>query len=248
MNEQERLKKFAKLAKFNSTLVENMETLSRMNKYYWWLSDCLRPYTGKRIIDVGCANGNLTQFFLDRELVVGMDISEEYLKIIKDRFKDKTNFKTELADASNMRTMSKLKKYRFDTAISMNVFEHIKNDIQAFRNVYNILVPGGRFLIIVPAMNMLYSILDYEGGHYRRYGKLEMKRKLKKAGFKIEKCYYFNLPGATGWFVNYTLLKKRLFDQGTFSLYNKLVPLFRFIESILKFPVGMSVIAVARKI
>lgn len=248
-DEEKRLKKFEKIAKFNSTLVENMQTLSSMNEYYRWLAGVLRKYVGKRkrVLDVGCANGNLTQFFLDKEFILGMDISQDYLDAVKKRFKDNANFHTALVDASNAEQMLKLKKGNFDMAITMNVLEHIKDDVSAFRNVYSALVPGGRFLIIVPAMSALYAILDYEGGHYRRYDKLEIKRKLRAAGFNIVKVRYLNVPGAIGWYVNYTLLKKRLFSKGTFGLYNKLVPFFRFIENLIEFPFGMSVIAVAEK-
>ena len=245
-NEEKTLDKFSKIARFNTTMVENMETLSSMNNYYKWLTSTIRPYVGKKVLDVGCANGNLSQFFLDRE-VVGMDISPEYLKMINERFKNAKSFKTHLIDAGDSKQMSQLKKYKFDTAITMNVFEHIKDDVSAFRNVFDVLKPGARFIVIVPAMRQLYAILDYEGGHFRRYNRKDLTEKLKLAGFKTVRSRYINVPGAVGWYINYTLLKKRLFAKGTFALYNKLVPLFKLTESIIKFPFGMSVIAIAQK-
>lgn len=246
LEEERILNKFSKIAKFNTTMVENMQTLSSMNNYYKWLASILRPYIGKRVLDVGCANGNLSQFFLNKELNVGLDISPEYLKLVSERFKG-TNYKTYLADAANIKQMTPLKKFKFDTAITMNVFEHIKDDVQAFKNVYEVLEPGAHFLVIVPAMSQLYAILDYEGGHFRRYNKKVLAGKLKAAGFKIIQARYINVAGAIGWYVNYTLMKKRLFSKGTFGLYNKLVPLFKFTENLIKFPFGMSVIVVCQK-
>ena len=245
--EEERFKEFSKFAKFNTTMVENMQTLSAMNNYYNWLADIIKPYAGNRILDVGVANGNLSNFFLDKELLLGLDVSQDYLEIVKKRFNGKTNFKTYLSDASNAKTMAPLKKYKFDTAITMNVLEHIKDDQKAMKNVYDVLEPGAHFLIIVPAMNFLYAILDFEGGHFRRYTKTELSSKLKKAGFNIIKMHYINFPGAVGWYLNYVLLKKKLFAKGTFKLYNNLVPVFRATESVIKFPFGMSVIAIAQK-
>lgn len=247
LRDKKNLKKYSKVAKFNSTLVENMHTLSSMNNYYSWLADVIRPFIGKRILDVGCANGNLTQFFLDREEIVGLDISQEYLDIINNRFKGQPNFKTQIADAANSKQMAQFKRGKFDTAITMNVLEHIEDDEAAMKNVFDVLEPGANFSIIVPAMNWMYAILDYEGGHFRRYSKKELIFKLKKAGFTIRSARYINFPGAVGWYVNYTLMKKRLFGKGTFGLYNKLVPLFRFCESIVKLPFGMSVIVTAQK-
>jgi len=228
-------------------MVENMQTLSAMTNYYNWLADTIIPYSGQRVLDVGVANGNLSNFFLDKEFLMGLDISEDYLKIVRKRFAGKTNFKTVLADASDTQAMADLKKYKFDTAITMNVLEHIEDDQKAMKNVYQILEPGAHFLIIVPAMNFLYAILDYEGGHFRRYTKTELGSKLRNAGFKIIKMHYINFPGAVGWYFNYVLLKKKLFAKGTFKLYNNLVPIFRAVESIIKFPFGMSVIAIAQK-
>lgn len=246
LDEELTLEKFSKMAKFNTTMVENMQTLSSMNNYYKWLASVVSPHVGKKVLDVGCANGNLSQFFLDRSLV-GIDISKDYLKIISERFKNARDFKTHLIDASNPKEMAVLKKYKFDTAITMNVFEHIKDDVSAFKNVFQVLEPGAKFIVIVPAMKQLYAILDYEGGHFRRYNRKDLTSRLKAAGFNIIRSRYINVPGAVGWFINYTLLKKKLFAKGTFGLYNTLVPLFKLTETIVKFPFGMSVIAIAQK-
>ena len=129
----------------------------------------------------------------------------------------------------------------------MNTFEHIKKDLQAFKNVYDILGKGGKFIILVPAMRFLYSILDYEGGHYRRYTKSELSAKLRRAGFKVEQIYYINIAGAVGWYTHHVLMKKRIYSSSAFSLYNKLVPLFKLFEGLLRPLFGLSVIAVARK-
>ncbi|MBM3247388.1 class I SAM-dependent methyltransferase [Candidatus Pacearchaeota archaeon] len=247
IREQKRFLEYSKFANFNTTMVENMQTLSSMTNYYNWLSDIIRPHAGQRILDVGVANGNLSNFFLDKDFLMGLDVSQDYLEIVKKRFAGKSNFHTFLSDASDANKMMALKKYKFDTAITMNVLEHIEDDSLAIKNVYNVLEPGAKFLVIVPAMNFLYAILDFEGGHFRRYTKQELGLKLKRAGFKIIKMHYINVAGALGWYLNYVLLKKKLFAKGTFKLYNNLVPLFRVVESIVKFPFGMSVIAIAEK-
>jgi hypothetical protein len=93
----------------------------------------------------------------------------------------------------------------------------------------------------------LYSILDYEGGHYRRYTKKELKEKMQKAGFIIEKCFYINIFGALGWYFNHVLLKKRVYSLTAFKAYNALVPIFQFFEGIVKPPLGLSIFIVARK-
>ena len=83
------LSEYKKIAKFDSTLVENMEILSSMDNYYSWVGGVMKKYAGKRILDIGCGNGNLSNIFLDKEFVLGADYSKNYIKQINARFKDK---------------------------------------------------------------------------------------------------------------------------------------------------------------
>ncbi len=242
------LSEYAKIAKFDSTLVENMEILSSMDNYYKWVGGQIKKQSGNRVLEIGCANGNLLSLFMDKEFVLGADYSKDYLKKINARFKNKKNFKSVFLDATDSKNAISLKRHKIDTIITMNTFEHIKDDFAAFKNAYNILEKGGRFIILVPAGMWLYSILDYEGGHFRRYTKNELKSKIEKAGFKIESIKHINLAGALGWYFNHTFMKKRIYSPSTFKVYNALVPVFKFIENIIPAPFGLSLIAVAKKV
>lgn len=239
--------KYSKIAKFDSTLVENMEILSSMDNYYSWIGGEIKKHSGKRVLEIGCANGNLLSLFLDKDLVIGADYSKDYLDQIKKRFGNRKNFKTIFFDATDSKAALELRKYKLDTIITMNTFEHIKDDSLAFKNAYSILEKNGKMIVFVPAGMWLYSILDYEGGHYRRYTKRELRKKLESTGYKIEKINYINVAGALGWYANHTLMKKRIYSPGTFKIYNSLVPLFKLTESVIKPPFGLSLIAVARK-
>jgi SAM-dependent methyltransferase len=241
------LSEYKKIAKFDSTLVENMSILSSMDNYYKWIGKIMGKYVGKRVLEIGCANGNLTQMFLNREFIMGTDYSRNYLKQIQKRFKDVKNLKFAFFDATDRKSAIELKKYNFDTVVTMNTFEHIDNDVLALKNAYEALEKKGRIVMVVPAMNFLYSILDYEGGHYRRYTKRELAEKLKSAGFTVEKKFYINLPGAIGWYFSCVLMKKRIYSKSSFKLYNALVPLFSVLEKIFPIPFGLSVVCVARK-
>jgi len=240
------LSKYKKYANFNSTLVENMEILSSMDNYYRWISDWMKKYAGKRILDIGCGNGNLTNFFLDRPLIMGLDYSKSYVETFNQRFKNH-NVQSVIIDILDAESVLKLKKYKFDTFISMNTFEHIEDDQQAFDNTYELLENGGCFILVVPAMNFLYSVLDYAGGHYRRYTKSEIHSKLTKSGYKIRELFYMNLPGAVGWYLVHVLTKKQIYSPESFNLYNFFVPFFKCIEERIKPPFGLSVFCVAHK-
>ena len=58
---------------------------------------------------------------------------------------------------------------------------------------------------------------------------------------------YFNLFGILGWFVNGTLLRKRVLSASQIRFFDKMVPLFIGVERIIPARVGLSLIAVGEK-
>ncbi|MGH7804571.1 MAG: hypothetical protein ACREQJ_09490, partial [Candidatus Binatia bacterium] len=111
---------------------------------------------------------------------------------------------------------------------------------------HRLLEPGGRLVVLVPAIQALYGSLDRALEHHRRYSKDELVGKLRAAGFEVERSWFFNLLGVAGWWFNSRVLKRVTFPPVQLTLYDRLVPLFR-LESRFKLPVGMSLIAIARK-
>ena len=57
----------------------------------------------------------------------------------------------------------------FDVVVSFDVFEHIKNDFQAIREVHRVLKSGGVLIFAVPAFEFLFSSHDKALRHFRRY-------------------------------------------------------------------------------
>lgn len=140
-----------------------------------------------------------------------------------------------------------LLKNDYDTVISSNVLEHIQNDTAALLNINKILKEDGILILLTPAGQFLFSNLDRNVGHYRRYSKTEVKNKLETAGFTVEKQFYVNIVGAFGWFFSGKILKRKTLGSSSLSLFNFFVPLFIFIESLIKIPFGVSVITICKK-
>jgi SAM-dependent methyltransferase len=78
---------------------------------------------------------------------------------------------------------------------SLNVFEHIEHDTIAIREVYQKLKPGGTLLIYVPAFECLWTSLDEEVLHYRRYTKTTLRRLVEQEGFAVEQAGYADCLG-----------------------------------------------------
>ena len=220
-----------------------LEVLGSSKRYNQWIFDRIRPALGERLLEVGCGTGTMTQFMTDRELVVGVDVHPDYVESTQQRFKDKPNVVIRLLDITT--TIEPIEHYRFDSAVSINVLEHIPDDEGALKAVHHLLVPGGRLTLFVPCHPILMSPFDEAIGHYRRYTKRDLAAKLRQAGVTVERMRRTNPVGAFGWLVTNTLLRNRSLRGA--GLYDRLVPLLRRIDELAEPPVGLSIIAVGRK-
>jgi hypothetical protein len=72
-----------------------------------------------------------------------------------------------------------------------DVVEHLADDAAALRQASVLLRPEGKLLLTVPAHMRLWSYADHFAGHYRRYSRSELAKKLDAAGFEVEYLTYF---------------------------------------------------------
>lgn len=94
-----------------------------------------------------------------------------------------------------MRSLDEIETASLDFIYSLNVLEHIEDDLGALRRWYSLLKPGGRMLVYVPAFQLLYSSMDKKVGHFRRYNKNELIEKSTTAGFKVVSAEYADSIG-----------------------------------------------------
>ena len=228
--------------------VEIQKRLAAVGNYNAWIYSNIAPYVGQRVLDVGCALGNITSFFHDRERVIGLDVAPEFGDLFRANFAHLPQYSFLHADFDDFDPES-LRHERIDTITCLNVLEHIKEDVGALQTMRQILEPGGRLVMLVPAYRPLYGTMDAADHHYRRYAAREVRRKLGEAGFAVERVWHMNVPGLLAWFINGKILRKTLASEGQYGLYNALVPYFRATEKLLPGgpPIGLSVLAVGRK-
>ena len=136
-----------------------------------------------------------------------------------------------------------------DAIVSINVLEHIKEDEAELASYAKSLSKNsGALCLFVPARMEIYAQIDSDFGHYRRYTKKELREKLEKAGFKIEKLHYYGFAGYFAWLLVFRMMKRRTFNTGSVKLFDRLIfPIVNSIERhICRPPIGQSLIAVAR--
>ena len=137
---------------------------------------------------------------------------------------------------------------KWDALLSINVLEHIKDDEGELARYSDLLIANkGSLCLFVPARPEIYAPIDKDFGHFRRYTKPELRKKLLTAGFGIQRLHYFNSIGYFAWWSNFCLLKKRGFEVGKVRTFDRWIfPVIHTIESrILRPPFGQSLLAVA---
>jgi glycosyltransferase involved in cell wall biosynthesis len=219
--------------------------MAKLKNYNRWIWDRLKPWVGQRVLEVGAGAGTMTRFLYGRDLIVATDVETAYVDILRNSFYRRPGIVVDRFDLDRDE-VSRFKAYAFDTIVCLNVLEHVEDDRGALQRMYDLLVPGGRLLLYVPADRSLFGTLDQNVGHFRRYERDELSEKLKTAGFAVEDLRYQNRLGKIGWYLNARIFRREHMPAAQSQMFDKFVPLLRSLESDNPSS-GLSLIAVGRK-
>lgn len=223
-----------------------LEVLEEAKNYNKWISDEILKYVKGPVLEIGAGTGNLTDYFLIKKPLYVTDVDNGLVNNLKKKFKSNKSLFVEVLDITK-EPPGKFSSF-FSTVFGINVLEHIKNDEIALRNTYKMLKNNGRLILLVPAKKIAYAKLDKELGHFRRYEKKELLEKLERNGYIVDKIYFFNIVGLFSWLIRDKVKRKNIhLKPYHIALFDSIVPFLRILESIIKVPVGISLIAVAHK-
>ena len=228
----------------NSFIIQDI--LRQAHNYNRWLFESVEPALGRRVLDIGSGFGNVTRLLLDREHVVSIDVETFYVEYLEEAFASADNFEAHCCDITSDASEFLMEK-KLDSAMCLNVLEHIEDDVGFLRRIHEILLPGGGLGLLVPALQVLYGSMDSADLHFRRYGRPDLRAKLEQAGFEVEDLRFLNRLGAIGWFVNGRILRREIIPAGQLGFYEKIIPWMRRAETLLPLPFGQSLVAIARK-
>jgi glycosyltransferase involved in cell wall biosynthesis len=228
--------------------------LAKLEPYNRWLVGRFAPALGQRVLEIGAGFGNLTRHLIesdpagpDRELVVASDVDPVAVEYLKGTFRDNRSVRVaSYRFPLTPEELAEVRAFSIDTIVCCNVLEHIEDDRGTLADMLALLQPGGRLILLVPALSWLYGTLDEQLRHFRRYEKTELVEKLGAAGFAIEDCRFVNRVGILGWYINGRVLRRRVLPRAQLQAFKLLLPLLRREE---KNPpsTGMSLLAIARK-
>ncbi len=223
-----------------------LEVLEGADRYNRWIAEVIKPYLIAPILEIGSGTGNITQHFLHIKPLFVTDVDKGFVAELKKRFRNEKNVSVEHLDITQKLPGKFISKFK--TVFAINVLEHIKDDTDSLRNIFDGLFPGGRLILLLPAKKLAYTNLDKVLGHYRRYEKEELIKKLEDAGFIVETMNFFNIVGLVSWVIRDKFERKNFhLKPYQIAIFDMLVPVLKIIERLVRMPVGISLIAVARK-
>lgn len=225
--------------------LELLETHDAYSQLIWERLGALGELKGK-VFEIGCGIGTFSRMILGSSrvsLLHSVDVDPNYVDKLRARIND-PRFEVFCSSAETFIPPD----IPYDVAISSNVFEHIKNDAAAMEIVEQSLVPGGEFWILVPAHPSLFSGLDADLSHFRRYTRRSLIELAENAGLVPERIFHFNPVGALGWFFTGKILRRKTLPEGQVSFYDRFgIALSRIMDRCNPFPFGISLIARLRK-
>ena len=221
--------------------------------YYGWIIRHFAPYVGNEVLEVGAGVGTFTSHLMaalpeaSRNFTL-IEPAANLYPVLERRFRGHSAVATHQGDLLACAPALRSGASRPDTAILVNVLEHVEDDAGCLALLHEILQPGGHLLVFVPALPALYGSLDSAFEHYRRFTHAELQRKLRDAGFDIRRTRFFNLPGVAAWWFSGKIMRRRTLSPAAVRFYDRWVvrPWSR-VEDVWPPPLGQNLMAIAQK-
>ena len=150
--------------------------------------DLLSGCDGSRILDIGCGQGLLEEYFQDRDCV-GMDIDSGSVRTARERAPHAHYI---LGDIHNL----PIKTGTLDIVAMMAVLGSVASgkEDHVFDEARRVLRVGGSVVILVSQDTQPYSLLVpdrlFHGWHWRHFDAQFLKAKMTETGFLVKKLVF----------------------------------------------------------
>jgi len=147
-----------------------------------YIKNLINPEKKDKVLNIGISNIPEIEMAIENKVKECWTIDFDKQKINKAAgFLKKTKL---IVD--NIITTDKLKEGYFDKVVTIEVLEHLKNDVEIIKKINKLLKPHGEIIVGVPNDAFLHyfnPVKYFE--HERHYSNEMIKTRLKNNGFKI---------------------------------------------------------------
>ncbi len=183
------------------------ENFSQTRQAGWPEFELLRPFLkkGKRVLDLGCGNARLRDFLtkcgIEKGAYFGLDVSEELLKIAREKNSEDHFFHGSFSEKFLFGAD------QFDVITAIASFHHLlrkQEQRQFFTEVFRVIKPNGILFLTTWKLPQKYfwknlgkknwNIPFGKEKHPRTYRKTSAKELIhlaKKSGFTVKSCTLF---------------------------------------------------------
>src|SRR5215211_6829194 len=166
----------------------------RHEDHHWWfrwrfelitqLVGDLKSDPEFRILDAGCGTGQMLKHLEELGEAIGIDTSAQATAFAQSR-----GVKSLVRGSI---TAVPFPEATFDCVVALDVIEHVDDDLGILKALHDVIKPGGRLIVTVPAYEILWSEHDDINHHKRRYTAPQLRQIIEHAGFTIDRVTYCN--------------------------------------------------------
>ncbi|MCL6698926.1 class I SAM-dependent methyltransferase [Sphingomonas sp. NSE70-1] len=235
------------------------EQMAKLDSQHWWftarrrildglIERIVRPPNNARVLELGAGTGHNLAMLSRFGQVEASELDPIARELASERL-GRPVVEAALPD------LSMFPQGAYDLVALLDVLEHVPDDKNSLRAIYQLLKPGGALLLTVPINPWMFSAHDVVHHHHRRYRKGEIRRLAEEAGYSIELLSPFNSllfpPIAAVRFMGKLTGKDDSDDAMPSPFVNKLLDgvfgLERGIIGRVPMPFGVSLVAVLRR-
>ncbi len=191
---------------------ETFDLMAAIEQDHWWfeakralVADALSAALADadvlpdaRILDVGCGTGaTIAALGQGFGTAIGTDLDEYAL------FHARSN-RAQLDVLAARAEALPFPDAVFDALVSLDVVEHVEDDVAALREYQRVVKPGAPLVLTVPAYMWAWSDHDVTLGHRRRYQQRTIEHATRAAGLELIRVTYFH-----SWLVPIALVLRR---------------------------------------
>lgn len=236
-----------------------IEAMALVERTHWWfrakrdlvIAELDRRRVTGVVVDVGAGTGGLLDSLRGAgRPAVGLELDDDALRF-STRFEPRPVLAQAVAEALPVASGAAA------AVTSLDVLEHLDDDVAGFRELARVAGPGGLVVVAVPAYQWAWSEHDVRLGHRRRYVRSALVAAAHSADIDVVRCSHFHAWLApVAFLLRRTPLRHLMGDESAeeasfvSTTVNRLIGLVTGVErAVLGFvdlPFGLSILLVGR--